>query len=130
MQNPRYLFRNIILLRILFVVVIIILSSAFGAKALASEEVEHSRIVYLLDMIGSSDLVFIRNGVEYNGAEARDHLQEKMDYAGDSIHTAEDFINYIGSESSVTGIAYYVRLANGTQIEAGIWLRGKLDEMK
>jgi hypothetical protein len=123
---PRYAIRP----HVLFVAVIILLSFACGAKAVSNEEVEHNKIMYLLDTIASSDLVFIRNGVEYNGKEARDHLQEKMDDAGDSIHTAEDFINDIGSESSTTGLSYYVRFADGTQVEAGIWLHNKLAEIK
>jgi len=109
---------------------IVILSCAFSAKAFAGQISEHEKIAYLLNAIGSSDLVFIRNKTEYTGAEAKAHLQEKMDSAGDVIRTAEDFIDYIASESLTTGIPYYVRLADGTQVESGIWLRGKLAKMK
>jgi len=130
MKNSRYLFRNSLLVRTFFVAIIVILSFSSATKVFANPESEHYKIDYLLNMIGSSDLVFIRNYTEYTGKEAQTHLREKMDYTGDSVHTAEDFINYIGSESSATGTPYYVRLANGTQIESGIWLRSKLAELK
>ncbi|MDR3424100.1 MAG: DUF5329 family protein [Alphaproteobacteria bacterium] len=103
---------------------------SLNTSAIANQESEHYKIVYLLNVIGTSDLVFIRNGVEYTGEEAKAHLQEKLDFVGDHIRTAEDFINYIASESSVTGVSYYVRLADGKQMEAGIWLRGELAKMK
>jgi len=130
MRSFRHPFRNTLLLRTLFIAGIIILSFAFGANALAGQTSEHDKIAYLLNAIGSSDLVFIRNETEYTGAEAKAHLQEKMDYAGSLIHTAEDFIDYIASESLTTGTPYYVRLADGTQVESGIWLRSKLAKMK
>jgi len=130
MRGFRYLFRNAWLLRTLFMAGAIILSFAFGANALAGQTSEQDKIAYLLNVIGSSNLVFIRNETEYTGTEAKAHLQEKMDSAGGLIHTAQDFIDYIASESLTTGIPYYVRLADGTQVESGIWLRGKLANMK
>jgi len=114
----------------LFVAFIVLLFLSPGTKSFANQESENHKIAYLLHAIGSSDLVFIRNDAEYTGEEAQAHLQEKMDSTEGLIHTVEDFINYIASESSVTGISYYVRLADGTQVEAGIWLRGKLADMK
>jgi len=130
MQNVGHSLRDVLLLRVLFVAVIIILSFAFGMKAFADQGSEQYKIVYLLNVIGSSDLTFLRNDVEYTGKEAKAHLQEKLDSAGIFIHTAEDFINYIASKSLITGTPYYVRLADGTQIESGLWLRSKLAEMK
>ena len=98
--------------------------------AFGSEATEHEQIDYLLDVIGSSDLVFIRNGSVFSGLEAKAHLQRKMYFSSDSIQTTDDFINYIASESSTTGIIYYIRFPDGTQIEAGSWLRNKLAEKK
>jgi hypothetical protein len=130
MQNLHDRRRNALLPGILFVVLAVVLSFPLDVDAAVNPNSEQRKIAYLLDAIGASHLIFIRNGDEYTGEEARDHLQEKLDIAGGDIRTAEDFINYIASESSVSGISYYVRLPDGTQIEAGIWLRGKLAEMK
>ncbi|MHC4408993.1 MAG: DUF5329 family protein, partial [Planctomycetota bacterium] len=51
---------------------------------------EASRIEALLDAMKSSDgLVFIRNGKEYAGPEAADHLRRKWNATADRIRTAE-----------------------------------------
>jgi len=84
----------------------------------------------LLAAVGSSDLVFIREGGEYSGKEAKAHLQTKLAFAGWRVHTAEDFITYIASKSSINGRPYYVRLTDGTQMEAETWLRSKLANLK
>jgi hypothetical protein len=130
MKNHNQRFRSALAPRVLLAAAIVLFSCAFGTKVFADPEFEHSKIVYLLDAIGSSDLEFIRNGVEYTGKEAKAHLEEKMAFVNGRIRTAEDFINYIASESSVTGISYYVQSADGSQIEAGIWLRRQLAAMK
>jgi hypothetical protein len=130
MQNHNRRFRSVLALRVLLATAIVLSPFAFGSEVLADQDPEHSKIVYLLNAIGTSDLVFIRNGVGYTGKEAQSHLEEKMDSVSERIRTAEDFINYIASESSVSGISYYVQRADGSQIEAGIWLRRQLAEMK
>jgi len=107
-----------------------VLSFSSGARAFPDKGVEYYKIVYLLNVIGDSKLVFIRNGVEYTGEEAKQHLLNKLHAVGDNIHTAEDFIYNIASESSQTGITYYVRFDDGTQMEAGIWLQRELAKMK
>jgi hypothetical protein len=112
------------------VAVILVLSFSLGASAQTDQEAERYKIAYLMNAIGSSDLVFIRNGAEYTGGEAKSHLQDKLDIVGVRVHTAEDFIVYVGSTSNETGLPYYVRLADGTQMESGTWLRIKLAEIK
>jgi hypothetical protein len=111
-------------------VAVIVLLFGLGTRALADQESEYYKIVYLLNAVGSSNLVFIRNGAEYNCKEAQAHLQEKLDSSGNLIRTADDFIAYIASKSLITGEPYQVRLADGTQVNAEIWLRDKLAEMK
>jgi hypothetical protein len=95
----------------------------------AAQPSEQDKIAYLLEAVGSSNLVFIRNGLEYSGADARKHLQRKLDYLRSRIHTVDDFINFVASKSSVTGIPYYVKFADGTRLEASVWLRDKLARM-
>jgi len=109
---------------------VLILCLSFGTPALAEQPSEQYKIVFLLNTVSESNLVFIRNGTEYTGEQARDHLQNKLDAAGDRIHTAEDFISYLASKSMITGTPYYVRLPDGTQLEAATWLRKKLATVK
>jgi len=87
---------------------------------------EQEKISYLLNVIGDSKVIFVRNGVEYPDQEAKAHLQIKLEAAGGTIQTVDDFINNIASHSSVTGEPYYVELPDGTMMESEKWLRDKL----
>lgn len=101
-----------------------------GAPSLAQASIdnysEQEKISYLLNVIGNSKAIFVRNGVEYPGQEAKAHLQMKLEAAGGTIQTVDDFITNIASHSSVTGEPYYVEFPDGTMIESEKWLRDKL----
>src|SRR5579883_3051748 len=67
---------------------------------------EQEKISYLLNTVGNSELIFVRNGVEYPGLEAKKHLQMKLEASGNAILTADDFIKNIASRSLMTGEPY------------------------
>jgi len=89
---------------------------------------ERERIERLLRIVERSEVIFIRNGVEYTGSQAAEHLRRKLEAAGTEQMTLERFIEEIGSRSSMTGKAYHVRLADGTVMDAGPWMRRQRDE--
>jgi hypothetical protein len=99
------------------------------SQAFAMSDTEKKKIDFLLSKIESSNLTFIRNGKSYTGKDARNHLQNKIDYAGNRLTTADDFINYIASNSSITGRSYYVKTSDGKKMEARQWLEDTLKEM-
>lgn len=103
---------------------------SWSGKALAGPFTEQRKIEYLLAAIESSDLIFVRENTEYSGKDAKAHLQHKLDVAGSHVVTAEDFIEKIASQSSLTGNPYYVQFNDGTREEAGKWLRDKLADLK
>ena len=72
--------------------------------------------------------VFIRNGSEYNGKEAADHLRMKLSFAGRRVQSADDFITLCASRSSVTGQPYLIRFSDGTTQTTEVYLRQKLKE--
>lgn len=76
------------------------------------------------------DVKFIRNGSEYSAAEAADHLRSKLESAGYAVLTAEHFIEHIGSKSSTSGEAYKIKFSDGTVMNAGDFLREKLNQIK
>jgi hypothetical protein len=90
---------------------------------------ERARIYALLDALERSGLVFIRNGSAHTAQKARVHLEMKLDRSGGRVTTAEQFIDRLASRSSATGRPYLVRLADGSTVEAGIWLRARLAEI-
>ena len=95
----------------------------------AREAKEQARIDFLLRTVETSKaLTFIRNGKAHNAQEAATHLRRKLDYAGERIQTAEQFIKHAASESSRTRQKYQVRLADGTTLNAEVYLAKQLRE--
>jgi hypothetical protein len=110
---------------ILFVAALLFLSStAEGAMT------EADKIRALLDALGASNLIFVRNGVEYTAEKARAHLEMKLARAGGRVRTAENFITFLAAKSSTTGKPYHVKLPDGSKIESAVWLRRKLKEIE
>lgn len=62
----------------------------------------------LLVFVESSGCQFIRNGSEHSPADARKHLQKKLDYTDDKglVDSPEDFIARAATESSMSGEPY------------------------
>ena len=87
---------------------------------------EKQKINFLLEELERSNLRFIRNGDEYSAKEAKEHMLKKLEYAGDRVRTAEQFIIYIGTKSSLSGKPYFVLFPDGRKIESGKWLSEKL----
>ncbi len=74
------------------------------------------------------DVVFIRNGSEYGGRAAAQHLRQKLDYGGERLKTAENFIKYCATESSFSHRKYHVRTSDGATEEAAEYFSGLLRE--
>ena len=106
-----------------------LLTLAAIARAADPSPIERSRIEYLLAVLGSlPDAQFIRNGKAYDSRAAVDHLRTKLRASGSRVQTAEDFVRYCGSQSSVSGRPYEIRFADGRVILAADFLRQKLLE--
>jgi hypothetical protein len=105
------------------------------ALALADWNVEKSRIKFLINEVKQVQGSFIRNGREYLPAEAAAHLKMKLERAMGSWFapdkdqwTAELFIEKIASKSSISGKPYQIKFNNGYTINAGDWLRERLND--
>ena len=55
-------------------------------------------------------------------------MRTKLRLAGSRVKTAEDFIRYCGSESSVSGKPYEIRFPDGQVVRSADFLRLKLIE--
>jgi hypothetical protein len=84
-----------------------------------------AEIDHLLGFIASSPCRFVRNGEEYDAADARAHIARKYNYAKRWIQTAEQFIEYTATKSSTTGQAYRVICPGGEEPSAD-WLTREL----
>jgi hypothetical protein len=98
-------------------------------RLLARDQREQARINYLIDSLGNlKGAVFIRNGSEYEAKAAKDHLLTKLNYAGERVKTAEQFIKYLATESSMSHRPYQIRLVDGTTVSTAQFFGEKLKE--
>lgn len=106
-----------------------LLTASVCAHADDRSTAERARIEYLLAAVASlHDAQFIRNGTSYDSAAAVKHMRLKLGAAGSRVRTAEDFIRYCASVSSVSGTPYEIRFADGRRVRSGDFLRQKLME--
>ena len=90
---------------------------------------EQARIDFLIHGVETATNVkFVRNGSEYDGAAGAKHLRMKLDYLGERVKTAEDFVKYCASESSFTHQKYKIRAADGTTMDSATYFHAKLRE--
>jgi hypothetical protein len=85
----------------------------------------------LLVFVESSGCQFIRNGSEHSPADARKHLQKKLDYLDDKglVDSPEDFIARAATESSMSGEPYQVNCQGRLQRSAD-WLNDELGRLR
>ena len=97
----------------------------------ASSRTPAAEIDALIDRVAKAKgVIFIRNGTEHTAAQAAEHLQRKRKAAGKRIATPEQFIDKLGTRSSMTGKAYRVRLPDGMEIDSAVWLNGLLRDIR
>ena len=111
------------------------LALLLGASALLAHATPSATEEKLIDTLiqrvsKMSAMVFMRNGNEYNAADAAKHMQAKYDYFKKELVTAEDFIERCASRSEMTGQAYKVKLNNGTVRDANEFLNSELRTMR
>ncbi|MEP6937343.1 MAG: DUF5329 family protein [Chthoniobacterales bacterium] len=106
-----------------------VLLAFLPALVLGREGHEQQRIDFLIQSVESSKGIrFIRNGSEFDGVAAAEHLRMKLNYAGERVKTAEEFVKYCASESSMTHRKYKIRLADGTTSDAATYFAAQLRE--
>lgn len=110
-------------LPILFLCVLFTLFPYFSH---AQDVTEARKIHYLIEVVKTSGHIFIRNGTEYNSDEAARHLEKKWGRVKDKITTADDFITYIASKSSMSGEPYLIKLKDGKIVASESWLKERL----
>lgn len=107
-----------------------VISISSHVQAQTSERA-NQEISGLLSFVERSDCLFVRNGSEYPGPEARAHLEKKLNYLEGKklIASAEDFIERAASKSSVSGSVYKVKCPTGEQL-ASAWLTTELQRQR
>lgn len=103
---------------------------------MAAPLTELQKIDALLERVEKMDAVFVRNGKDYSGHEAAEHLRYKIKSAQSSFFgiskdkwTAELFIEKIASKSSVSKKPYLIKFKDGNTRPAGEYLTEQLKEI-
>lgn len=119
---------------------LICVSGLLSAESSADEatyrwQQELSKIEFLLAAVEQNPHGFIRNGTQYDGAEAAAHLRMKLKRAQNwwfappkEKWSVELFIDKVASGSSISGKPYLVKDAQGQVHPSGEWLRQRLAE--
>jgi len=111
---------------VIAVLAIMVLSSGVVS---AQDNREIKKIEFLISSVENlKGTKFIRNGSEYNGKEAADHLRMKLNNVGKKVQTAEDFIKLCASKSYISGRPYMIRTSDGNTIKSEEYFREKLRE--
>ena len=107
--------------------VIYLLSSLITTPAIAAKpDKVLAEVSYLLSEIKHSPCKLKRNGTLHNGVAAEKHIRRKYNYARSRIKSAEQFIAYTATKSSMSGIAYMLICNNNTPQTTASWLMNKL----
>ena len=107
-----------------FLIIVATVLAPMESRADTEIEIKH-----LIEYIENSKCTFIRNGKEYSTEEALTHIQNKYEYAKRWIKSAEDFIKYTVTKSSMSGQPYTV-WCNGQKILSAEWLAAELKRFK
>lgn len=105
--------------------VVLLLSGLGVLPAMGSELDWREEVTHLLSFIEDSDCSFIRNGKEYDSVQAREHISKKYEYVKKRISSAEQFITYAASKSSITGTPYQVTCGDA-KMPSSTWLEQAL----
>lgn len=114
-----------------YVIAMMLLAISVISHAEEVDVMEGQKIDYLIAAIETlENAEFIRNGKSYDAKSAADHLRLKRRKAKSRVKTAEDFIKYCASASSMSGKPYQIRFADGRVLLTADYLRQKLAEFE
>lgn len=120
-------------MRISFAALFVLLTGLPIAASAASPDVQtDNEVERLIEFIKASPCQFNRNGSWYASNEAAGHIDKKYHAAleKDLVHSAEDFISYAASKSSLTGMPYTVQCQGIGEMNCSEWLTAELRKVR
>ena len=104
------------------IVLLITLSGQVAAAAKDDIEIKH-----LLSFVASTACLYERNGQMHNGEAAAKHIKKKYHYYLDDIISAEEFIEWSATKSSLSGKYYKIHCPNQPTVLSQKWLLSELN---
>lgn len=90
-----------------------------------SDEIEH-----LINYVATSGCDFERNGTSHTPTEAVEHIKKKYNYFKDKINSAEDFIKFSATQSTMTKRKYKIHCPDKDVVESELWLLSELERFR
>lgn len=114
-------------------VILIVLICFCAAQVIAKQnddQVTHE-VEQLIDFVRISNCTFYRNGSWAEAGKAADHINRKYQYVKKRglVKTAEDFIKYAATKSSMSGKPYLVK-CDGESLNCAEWIQAELDQIR
>ena len=103
---------------------LVLVSFPLSCRAGTNEE-----IASLLLFVERSECTFIRNGKHYDSSAARRHMEKKYAYFKERVNTAEEFIEYSATKSTLSDKPYTV-ICNGENMYSADWLNAELHKLR
>lgn len=106
------------------------LAALLAAASIAASP--QAEVDALLSRLAQSECRFQRNGKWYGAAKARAHLERKLAYLErwGSLESAEQFIEKVGSGSSMSGEPYLVQCGDSSPVRSSEWLKAQLEALR
>ena len=105
----------------------ILLIGLIGLSGSAIAESESSKeINHLLEYIAASECTFVRDKERFDGAQWEEFMSKEYHRDRRHIHTADNFIDRVASDSVETGTPYTVKCEDQELETTDIWLHKEL----
>jgi hypothetical protein len=104
-------------------IIITLFISLVNADILPEQKLE---IGHLLNFVKTSPCKISRNGELHKGNEAVSHIKRKYDHFKSDIKTAEQFIKYAATKSTLSGRHYMVKCGGNNPFKTKEWLLKEL----
>lgn len=113
-------------------ILILLLALPFPALAGEPDVQTCKEIEQLIEFVRTAPCQFNRNGSWHPSSEAAGHIDRKYHAALEKglVHSAEDFIQYAASKSSLTGTPYKVQCQGSGEINCAEWLAAELRKVR
>ena len=104
---------------------------ALGMQAgLSHAESMDEEIDYLIGAVGSDGCTFVRNGERFSARAARAHLRSKRRRNAHLIHSTEEFVQKIASQSATTRKPYLFSCRGEGERSANEWFSALLQQRR
>lgn len=112
-----------------FIAALILLIFCSSANSKPNQS-SFDEIEFLIAVVTQSECTFNRNGNDYRGSEAIEHIKKKYDYFKDDIKNTKDFIKYAATKSELSGRKYTVTCEGEATDNLDNWLSEQLREFR